>query len=81
MELKRYVEGTGPFDRSDSSDFDIGIKAEVFSSLSAKDKSEIVIALEDLYKISRVDLVVINETNPFLAAKLSGEYIHGTVNS
>lgn len=77
MELKRYVEGTGPIDRSDSSDFDIGIKAEVLSSLSARDKSEITIALEDLYKISRVDLVVINEANPFLAANIiRGERIY-----
>ena len=77
MELKRYIEGTGPIDRSDSSDFDVEIKAEVLSSLNARDKSEITIALEDLYKISRVDLVVINEANPFLAANIiRGERIY-----
>ena len=29
MELKKYVEGTGPIDRSDSSDFDIGINISI----------------------------------------------------
>ena len=52
------------------SDLDIGIKPAVKKKLSVKEKSHLAMALEDLFFVSRVDLVSIPEADPFLAANI-----------
>ena len=52
------------------SDLDIGIKPAVKKKLSVKEKVHLTMALEDLFFVSRVDLVSIPEADPFLAANI-----------
>ena len=43
------------------SDLDIGVKLPFGKKLSAREKVELIIALEDLFSVNRVDLIVIPE--------------------
>ncbi len=52
------------------SDVDIGVKPCAGKQLSTKEKVHLSMALEDLFSIHRVDLVVISEADPFLAANI-----------
>ncbi|RLA92998.1 MAG: hypothetical protein DRG25_05340 [Deltaproteobacteria bacterium] len=57
------------------SDLDIGIKPE--KTLKVREKVEIAIAFEDIFKVSKVDLVVIPEAPVFLALKIvTGELLY-----
>jgi uncharacterized protein len=57
-------------------DLDIGIQPLSARTLSAQDRVEITLALEELFKIRRVDLVVLPEAGPFLALDIiKGELI------
>ncbi len=51
-----------------ASDLDIGIKTA--ETLTVRQKVELAIALEDLFGVNRVDLVVLPEVDPFLAANV-----------
>ena len=55
--------------RSDS-DMDIGVRPLPGHRLSVKDKARLACALEDLFDVDRVDLVVLSECDPFLAANI-----------
>lgn len=52
------------------SDVDIGVKPPFGKGLSAREKVELIIALEDFFSVNRVDLIVIPEADPFLAANI-----------
>ncbi len=57
------------------SDLDIGIKPE--RRLNVEEKVEIALALEDIFDVSRVDLVVIPEAPIFLALEIvKGELLY-----
>jgi predicted nucleotidyltransferase len=59
------------------SDVDIGVKPSAGTSLSIKDKVHLGMAFESLLNVNRVDLVVIPEADPFLAANIiRGERIY-----
>jgi len=53
-----------------ASDLDIGIKPQPATKLNVHQKVKLTIALEDLFSAPRVDLVVIPEADPFLAANI-----------
>ena len=55
---------------SSPSDLDIAIKPATKKKLSVKEKVHLAIALEDLFCVSRVDLVNLPEADPFLAANI-----------
>jgi len=77
-ELVEWLNGT-KFDLSISrlSDVDIGVKPHSGIQLSIKEKVHLSIALEDLFSVEKVDLVVISEVDPFLAANIiRGERIY-----
>lgn len=58
-------------------DLDIGVRPVRGQQLSARRRAELVVALEDLFDVPRVDLVVVPEAPPFLAlAVISGELIY-----
>lgn len=58
-----------------SSDVDIGIKAE--RPLTVEEKVEIALFFEDLFKVNRVDVVVLPEAPVFLALEIvSGEILY-----
>jgi hypothetical protein len=52
----------------DKGDLDVGILPR--DSLSVKEKVQLALALEMLFKVSRVDLVVLPDADPFLAANI-----------
>jgi predicted nucleotidyltransferase len=52
------------------SDLDIAVKPSSKRKLSAKEKVQISMALEDLFSTNRVDLVSLPEADPFLAANI-----------
>jgi len=53
-----------------SSDVDIGVKPAPLKTLSVKEKVAVSMALEDLFSVRNVDLLVIPEIDPFLAANI-----------
>ena len=50
-----------------NADIDIAVLPDFRNLLSAREKVEIVLELEDLFGVSRVDLVILPEADPFLA--------------
>jgi len=59
------------------SDVDVGVKPSSGTYLTVKEKVHLGMALEDLFSVNRVDLVVITEADPFLAANIiRGERIY-----
>lgn len=59
------------------SDVDIGVRPSSGRQLSVKEKVHLGMALEDLFSVNRVDLVVITKVDPFLAANIiRGERIY-----
>lgn len=60
-----------------TSDIDIGIKPSGEKALSVKEKVNLQIEFEDLLSANRVDLVVLSEADPFLAANIiRGELLY-----
>ena len=53
-----------------ASDLDIGVKPLPGVRFSVKEKSQLACVLEDLFSVARVDLVVLPEADPFLAANV-----------
>lgn len=59
------------------SDVDIGVMPSPGKRLTVMEKVELAIALEDLLEVERVDLVIISEAEPFLAAEIvRGELLY-----
>lgn len=77
-EVAEWVEKEGfELSISASSDVDIGVKPSPEKKLSVKEKVHLSMALEDLFSVNRVDLVVLPEVDPFLAANIiRGERIY-----
>lgn len=69
-ELKRCIDEEETIQNNISSDADIGIKTSKDSYLSVRDKARLMMELEDLFKVDRVDLVILTEADPFLAANI-----------
>lgn len=59
---------TGESIPASESDLDIGVLPR--NPLSVKEKVQLALELETLFDISRVDLVILSETDPFLAANI-----------
>lgn len=58
-------------------DVDIGVEPLPGRLLSVRERVELAIALEDLFMVNRVDLVVISEADPFLAVEIvRGELLY-----
>lgn len=57
-------------DKKSLSDLDIGAKICQNVHLSVRDKAELMVELEDLFQVKRLDLVILNEADPFLAANI-----------
>jgi len=59
------------------SDVDIGVQPSKKKKFSIKDKVDLTLALEEFFSVGRVDLVIILEADPFLAANIiRGERIY-----
>jgi len=69
-EVADFILGEGANLISGSSDVDIGVKMVSGRKLEVKEKVFLSISLEDLLGVGRVDLVVLSEADPFLAAEI-----------
>jgi predicted nucleotidyltransferase len=69
-EVAGFLFGEGANLISGPSDVDIGVKMVSGRKLDVKEKVFISISLEDLLGVGRVDLVVLSEADPFLAAEI-----------
>lgn len=49
------------------SDLDIGVRTTPGFRLTARDRAALMTELEDLFSVSRVDLVILDEADPFIA--------------
>ena len=77
QEVKNYLDGHGDINKTLSSDVDIGVKIAKDHHLSVRAKVTLAIELEDLLGVNRVDLVVLGEADPFVAANvIRGERLY-----
>ena len=67
-EAKKMAEGGCKTLRSSSADLDIGLLPR--DRLSVEEKVRIGLALEDIFGVARVDVVVLSEAPPFLALEI-----------
>jgi len=70
QEVHRWFGGSLLVLPPSASDVDIGVKARRDALSHVKDKVALQVALEDLLDVARVDLVVLDEADPFLAANV-----------
>ncbi len=76
-EIAVSIRGELSSSRHPGSDVDIGVQPVDGHKLSAREKVQLTIDLEDLFQEQRVDLVVISEIEPFLALEIiRGELIY-----
>jgi predicted nucleotidyltransferase len=77
VEIAGRLEGRAATVSAPLSDVDIGVQPELGHRLTAQDRVEIVVALEALFGVKRVDLVVLPEAGPYLALDIiRGELIY-----
>ena len=70
-EVRASLYGTGKMDKSTKADVDIGIKpSPKRRAMSVREKVEIALEIENLLGVERVDLVILSEADPFLAANI-----------
>jgi predicted nucleotidyltransferase len=76
-EIRSVVAGEEKIDSDCSSDIDIAVKMLVGVTLNIRQQVELAIDLEDIFDIDKVDLVILTEADPFLAANIiRGERIY-----
>jgi len=77
-EVLRFLQGESEPPRiSTFSDVDIAVRPIPGCRLSVRDKARLTARLEDLLRVSRVDLVLLPEADPFLAVNaIRGEPIY-----
>jgi len=68
-EIARRLQGAESPPESQS-DVDIGVQPFRGEHLTARDRVRITLALEELLDLPRVDLVIVPEADPFLAAEV-----------
>jgi predicted nucleotidyltransferase len=66
-EVAAWLEEQTPLFAANRSDVDVGVLPQRGHRLSVRDKVRLAAALEDLWDVPRVDLVVLPEASPFLA--------------
>jgi predicted nucleotidyltransferase len=69
-ETAKRLKGFSASADAPSSDLDIGVQPELGRSLAAEERVELALALEKLFAVPRVDLVVLPEAGPFLALEV-----------
>ena len=70
MEAREALNGCRNALSPSGSDLDIGVKMAGTRSLTIREKASFTLELEELFGVSRVDLVVLAEADPFLAANI-----------
>ncbi|MGA1864307.1 MAG: nucleotidyltransferase domain-containing protein [bacterium] len=76
-EVADFVKGKGNMDKDCNSDVDLGVLPDRDSLLTPQDRIKATIALEDLLKVNRVDLIILPEAPPFLCLDIiEGELLY-----
>ncbi len=77
QEAAALLQGRLPSLSCPDPDLDIAVQPVPGRRLSAREKVEICLALEDLFQVRRVDLVILSEARPFLALDIiKGELLY-----
>jgi len=80
-EAKAWLDNNLTELRQGLTDLDIGMKPAVKAVFSVREKVSLALALEDLFGVTRVDLVVLSEADSFLAANIiRGERLYANDN-
>jgi predicted nucleotidyltransferase len=76
-EIAAMMKSGRALKRTSSSDVDIGVRPKQSSRLSPRDLLNLAVELEDLFGASRVDLVLLPGSEPFLALDIiKGELLY-----
>lgn len=76
-EVRRWLEQTAEYSLQDQSDVDVGIRTRTFERWTIEKKISLTLVLEEYFGCKRVDLVLLNEADPFLAAEvIRGERVY-----
>jgi uncharacterized protein len=76
-EILGRLKGTNEASLYPDSDVDVGVQPNRGHRLSALDKVELTLALEDLFEAGKVDLILLPEADPFLALDIiRGELLY-----
>ena len=76
-EIRKVVAGEDKIDNDCLSDIDIAVKMLVGVTLNIRQKVELSIDIGDLFGVDKVDMVILSEADPFLAANIiRGERIY-----
>ncbi len=76
-EVAAFLRGGRELDPNHPSDVDVGVVPAVGERLTVRDKVRLAITLEDVWDVSRVDLVLLPEASPFLAVDIvAGERMY-----
>ncbi len=70
QEARRIAEVAGKLDPGNPSDLDVAVDFNGPTPLSAREKAEFAIEIEDLFGSNRVDLVLLRDADPFLAVNI-----------
>lgn len=77
QEARSRVLGQERIERRSGADLDIAVQPAPGVYLTAMEKVKLVVLLEDLFQVPRVDLVVLPEADLFLAAEaVKGELLY-----
>ena len=75
-EVAACVRGDKDLDSESAADLDFGVLPEVGRVVEIDDRVHLTAALEDLFDVPRVDLVVLSRASPYLAlGVVSGELL------
>ena len=69
-EVATFLDEEGVILPPGSSDVDVGLKLNPGKRLSVKEKALLAVLLEDFLGVNRVDLVILGDADPFLAADI-----------
>ncbi len=69
-EARRIAEYAGKLDPGNPSDLDVAVDSNGPAPLSAREKAEFAIEIEDLFGSNRVDLVLLRDADPFMAVNI-----------
>ena len=64
------ARGNKPECRHSDSDIDIGVRCKPGTRLSARQRAGLVLDLEEFFEVRRVDVVFLEEAEPFLALEI-----------
>lgn len=80
-EARRATAGDVGLAPGNPSDLDIGVLPQPAAHLDAVDRADLTLALERVFAVRRVDLVVVPEASPFLAAEIVSGEVLGAANA